>query len=142
MLRTIIRILAFLFGPKQVLTITDPLVIDGDTIWHAGKKYRLHGIDAPELSQPGGEEAKRMLFSLVNGRTLAVKVVDTDAYGRMVARLHCGRQDISAALVASGHALARHDLYRNDERRARKCKTGLWSRGGISDPAEWRRRAA
>jgi micrococcal nuclease len=119
--------------------VRNPLVIDGDTIFSDGRKIRLHGIDAPEMDQAGGAEAKAALQSLLRGRPVRIEPLDTDRYGRTVARLHTDR-DICQAMVRAGFAVASfHHDYRRDEIRARRKRTGLWARGGIDDPAAHRR---
>lgn len=124
-------------------TVRDVLVIDGDTLWTDGRKIRLHGIDAPEKSQPGGLEARDYLKAMVSGQELRIERTDTDLYGRTVARVHDTQGDICKRMVASGFAIASyHDDYRREEARARKLRAGLWARGGISDPAAFRRARA
>lgn len=68
-------------------------VHDGDTIRvRQGQKIervRFACIDAPELAQPLGKESRDFLKSLVaqNGDRVALKIVDTDRYGRKVAEV-------------------------------------------------------
>ncbi|MCW3782997.1 thermonuclease family protein [Defluviimonas salinarum] len=119
-----------------------PLVIDGDTLHHDGRKIRIWGIDAPEMGEAGGAAAKGRLESLLSRRQVHAVPRDTDVYGRIVAQLFCGRGDIGQAMVASGYAISRNRAYDRDEKRARKAKAGLWKRGGIADPAIHRRAAA
>lgn len=63
-------------------------ISDGDTIkvLHNGKaeKIRLHGIDCPEKAQPFGTKAKQFTSAMVFGKTVTVRVTDTDKYGRTV----------------------------------------------------------
>lgn len=122
--------------------IRKPLVIDGDTLFHAGHRIRLQGIDAPELTQKGGEDAKNQLIRLIGTSPLRVEPRGVDVYGRTVARVLAGRKDIGLAMVASGYAISKQPSYSSAERGARWGRKGMWSRGGISDPAAWRRRTA
>jgi micrococcal nuclease len=124
----------------RAFMIRSPLAIDGDTLFSDGMKIRIFGIDAPEMDQPGGEEAKRKMAEMVKGRRIRVESVETDAYGRTVARVYAGASDLGAAMVAGGYALARCAPYRPAEARARRKSLGLWRNGGIEDPAAWRRR--
>ena len=62
-------------------------VIDGDTIrLENGETVRLIGIDAPELSQPGGEMSRLYLAHLILGRkiTLDKGYEDRDKYNRLL----------------------------------------------------------
>ena len=85
-------------------------VPDGDTLWvqpaNGGRprKLRLLGIDAPEVCQHGGEDARRALQQLVDDVQLQVDVRHTDDYGRGLARIHADGRDIAAVMVQRGHA--------------------------------------
>ena len=68
-------------------------VSDGDTITILNDrkqqiKVRLAEIDTPESAQPYGSRAKQELSRLVYGKTVSVKVQDTDRYGRKVGRVY------------------------------------------------------
>lgn len=153
MRKTILRLLAWPFRLLWRLTaqtswpagapfnLRKPLVIDGDTLFHDGRKIRIWGIDAPEIGTAHGPAAKAHLDHLVKMRNIHVVPRDIDAYGRIVAQLFCGRGDIGRSMVEDGYAISRTRDYAGDERKARRKKLGLWARGGISDPAEDRRRA-
>ena len=130
------------FPHGKPFNMRDPLVIDGDSLWHEGRRIRIWGIDAPEIDQPGGQAAKAQLARLCRMRRIHVVPRDTDVYGRIVAQLYYGRGDIGQQMVASGYALARTRRYSRDERRAKRRPTGLWDGGCIEDPAGHRRRAA
>ena len=45
-------------------------VIDGDTIHIGNHKIRFQGINAPELDEPYGKQAKWALHKLVKGQTI------------------------------------------------------------------------
>jgi hypothetical protein len=82
-------------------------VSDGDTLTLqvAGResvRIRLAGIDAPELDQPYGAQARRALTALARHGTARVEVVDRDDYGRLVGTVYVGGRNINAALVAEG----------------------------------------
>lgn len=68
-------------------------VTDGDTIsvkrGFESARVRFACIDAPERSQPLGEESKANLQRLINqaGERVLLSVVDTDRYGRKVAEV-------------------------------------------------------
>lgn len=119
--------------------IRGPLVIDGDTLFHDGRKIRIWGIDAPEIGEASGPLAKRQLERLIAARSLHVVPRAHDVYGRLVAQVLAGRGDIGQQMVASGFALSRDAKYDKDEGCARRAATGLWREGGIADPAIWRK---
>lgn len=116
-----------------------PVIIDGDTVFHDGRRIRIWGIDAPEMSQPDGQAAKERLIRLCHRRHIHVVPRDTDIYGRTVAQLYCGRGDIGAAMVASGFAASASRAYAKIESKACRRKAGLWQSGPIPDPAAHRR---
>ncbi len=64
-------------------------VIDGDTLKLEGIKprIRLWGVDAPEKGQGGSLAATKALQSLSKGKRVSYIKVDTDRYGRIVARV-------------------------------------------------------
>ncbi len=126
-------------------------ISDGDTLslridGRERMGIRLAGIDAPELDQPYGVEARRALASLARDRTARVEVVDRDAYGRLVGTVYIGGRNINAALVAEGAAWV-YRGYNHDpqllvlEARARAARRGLWGLPAWrrAPPWEWRR---
>ena len=86
---------------------------DGDTCTTtAGEKIRLACIDTPELrgkwADPIPAKAARdSLRSIVVGRTVGIRRITTDRYGRTVAELSVDGSNVQQQLVASGHA----DIY-------------------------------
>jgi micrococcal nuclease len=81
-------------------------VVDGDSIIIDKVMIRLAGIDAPELDQPYGQNAKQALMRLCRGQIIRATVDDSDHYDRTVATCHLpdGR-DLSAEMVTCGMAL-------------------------------------
>lgn len=62
-------------------------VIDGDTFQLRNDEIvRLICVDAPELSKPGGQEAKAFLENLVLGRDIRLEsdIDNKDEYGRLL----------------------------------------------------------
>lgn len=91
------------------ICITGAIAIDGDTLRldAPGKdlRLRLWGISAPELSEPGGRDAKAALAALADGRPIACELMDVDRYGRPVVRCATPEiPDLSCAMVRQGHA--------------------------------------
>lgn len=68
-------------------------VADGDTITvvrgSVKEKIRFCGIDAPEKSQPLGQESKANLQQLINqaGGEVQLSIIESDRYGRKVAEV-------------------------------------------------------
>jgi micrococcal nuclease len=82
-------------------------VVDGDTFDIAsGERIRLICIDAPELSQPGGNESKSFLESLIMNKTLRLEtdVSEEDSYGRLLRYAYLNDLFINKELVKQGHA--------------------------------------
>jgi len=85
-------------------------VTDGDTLWvrlaGGGKpvRVRIDGIDAPEICQAGGQAARAALASRVVRRAVTVAVRHHDDYGRAVASVQVGGEDIAGWMVSQGHA--------------------------------------
>lgn len=87
-------------------------VIDGDTL-EADDGTHIHRIrlvlvDAPELSEAGGPEAREYLTSLCLGKQAVVDEDDfqvgDDPYGRVLAVVYCAGTNANAAMISSGHA--------------------------------------
>lgn len=88
-------------------------VVDGDTFWLAGEKYRIADIDTPETHPPRceseaqlGRRATERLQSLLNDGPFSLESGDhdTDRYGRQLRVVTRGGQSIGAILVAEGLA--------------------------------------
>jgi endonuclease YncB( thermonuclease family) len=121
-------------------------VVDGDTLHLAGEDIRLKGIDAPELHQDCerqgrpwrcGEAAKEALVSTIAGRPVSCRIEGRDRYGRGLGRCTAGGQDLGAALVSAGFAVAFGD-YEREEDAARSRTAGVWA-GSFERPSAWRR---
>src|SRR5215475_8083042 len=89
--------------PGKVVGITD-----GDTITvmvdRRPIKVRLAEIDTPERGQPWANRAKQALSDKVFGQVVQLQVVDTDRYGRTVARVYRDGRDINREMVREGNA--------------------------------------
>ena len=125
-------------------------IIDGDTI-HINKiKYRLHGIDAPEMNQlckvkeenyMCGVKSKDFLVSLIANQSVKCEKKDIDRYKRIVAECFVGQTNINKELVRNGWALAYRDYSRDfisDEEFAKNNKLGIW-KGTFIHPKKWRK---
>jgi micrococcal nuclease len=88
-------------------------VVDGDTFWLDGLKYRIADIDTPEVSQPQcaaekvlGDRATRRLAELLNAGpfTLARADRDEDRYGRKLRVVYRDGASLGDNLIAEGLA--------------------------------------
>jgi endonuclease YncB( thermonuclease family) len=127
-------------------------VVDGDTL-HIGRvSIRLAGIDAPELGQTCrrpdnvawdcGLDARRMLAQKIGDAPVSCSQLYSDVYDRVFAICTASNgDDLSAAMVSSGYALAdgRDQRYLTEETAARLAGKGMWS-GSFQTPWEWRAR--
>ncbi len=111
-------------------------IIDGDTFRLSnGEKVRLIGIDAPELSQPGGEESREYLRRLIlnKGVILEKGYEDRDKYGRLLRFVYIDDTCINEEMIRQGYAEARYitdsirEYYIQLEIEAETAKAGLWS---------------
>lgn len=123
-------------------------VIDGDSIVVQSEanevEVRIADIDAPELRQPFGPEARDALANLVDDRDVRLELIGGDAYRRIVANVYLGDRDVAAELVSLGFAWVRRayttaarliDL----EEAARAGELGLWSAPEPMPPWIWRK---
>ena len=126
-------------------------VPDGDTLWvqpedgSPARKIRLDGIDAPEICQPYGLEARDALAERVSWQQVVVISRRTDDYGRLLARIQLQGLDIGQWLVLNGLAWSyryRHSdgPYAADEARARASGAGLWRQERPMPPRLFRQR--
>lgn len=96
-----------LAGAAHAQTVTD-----GDTLRLSGTIYRLHGIDAPELSQtcpdgwPAGRLAATHLQQLVQGKAVVCEAKGRDRYGRPIAVCRAAGADLGELMVRGGYAWA------------------------------------
>lgn len=88
-------------------------VVDGDTFWLKGTKYRIADINAPEVSSPDcsaeaaiGERATSRLVDLLNEGGFSLETIDRDedAYGRKLRLVTRGGHSVGERLVAEGLA--------------------------------------
>ena len=81
-------------------------VIDGDTIAIKKQKIRLAGINAPELNEPYGKQAKWAMVELCKHQNITAHLTGETSYDRVVAKcfLDDGR-DLAAEMVKKELAL-------------------------------------
>jgi endonuclease YncB( thermonuclease family) len=126
-------------------------VKDGDSlvakVQGVAMDFRLADVDAPELEQPYGRQAKQELAAIAAGRQLVLVPIDTDRYGRTVVHVWNGDTYLNVEMVKRGAAwfnveFARNEMLYDVEQEARKAQRGLW-RLPLQDRVEpwiWRQR--
>jgi endonuclease YncB( thermonuclease family) len=82
-------------------------VIDGDTAEAAylvPVVLRIKGINAPELRDKGGKDAREALDKLVGGKLLPANLFGREKYGRVLAEFWLGKEQgwLSEAMVKGG----------------------------------------
>jgi endonuclease YncB( thermonuclease family) len=128
-------------------------VFDGDSFTMAGAEadaeVRLFGIDSPEPGQGWNRRSRQALKALIGGERVRLEVVETDRYGRLVARVFRERDglDVNAEQVRDGHGWVYRHYTDNQEwlaleAAARAEGRGLWSlpEADREPPWEWRRK--
>lgn len=72
-------------------------VIDGDTFQTNRRKYpvRLDGVDTPEKTQPGYQNAKQELKDLILGKDVTIETVARDKYRRPIAEVKVGTRSVN-----------------------------------------------
>ena len=126
---------------------------DGDSFSLGRERYRLQGIDAPELHQectdakgqswPCGMRARSELRRIIGTDPVQCRIVSTDRYGRNFAVCEAGGRDLAEEMVRAGFATVHErrgasSPYRHAEAEARTDKRGIWA-GRFEKPSDWRR---
>lgn len=113
-----------------------------------GERIRLAEIDAPELDQPYGPEARDALRDILDSGLLIITPTGRDFYGRTLAHLTVDGQDVERTLISIGAAwcyvryLPRDSDCPRREATARAEHRGVWSAPDPVPPWEWRRQRA
>lgn len=134
-------------GPQPVR------LADGDSFSLGGERYRLYGIDAPELHQDCtdaagrswscGTRARSELRRIIGTHPVECRTVTTDRYGRSIATCHADGKDLAEEMVRAGFATiverrGATNPYEAAQAEARSDKRGLWA-GKFETPRDWRR---
>ncbi len=144
------------FAGRQELIGRVDEVPNGDTIVvidNNKNRYKVYmlGIDAPELKQSFGKQAKAHLDKLLFARNYQVKVVIArrttakNIVGTVYATELNSQQysNINGMMVMSGHAWANprtSKQYVGVEKIARNRKVGLWEQKNPKAPWLWRKK--
>lgn len=126
-------------------------VIDGDSFRLLFRgiqvKVDLTWIDAPELKQPYGEEAKKALRRFLRGKDIRVEETDRDRYGRITGFVFVEEESINEKMVRKGHAWVHKKNNKHKppklsrlETNAQAQQRGLWElpEQDRLPPWEWR----
>ena len=126
-------------------------VTDGDSLWLSPAaeaappvEIRLLGIDAPEICQAWGVEARQALTELVLNEQVTVKTSGRDTWGRTLGTVYLGTLNVNKKMVQEGHAWSTRYKYDRgpyvaDERMAKALSRGLNRDGGAIMPKDFRR---
>ena len=127
-------------------------VTDGDTITvldssNTQHKIRIYGVDCPESHQDYGQKAKQFTSDLVFGKTVEIKIMDTDRYGRTVGIVNIDSKSLNAELITNGMAWFYGQYCKESfcpqwnqyQEEAKNRKIGLWSMQNPIPPWEFRR---
>ncbi|MDO4795197.1 MAG: thermonuclease family protein [Brachymonas sp.] len=129
-------------------------VFDGDTLLarcgpanqHTLTKVRIATIDAPEKSQPFGQQARQTLAALCHRQQATIHPQTIDRYGRVVADVHCQDQNAAQHMLGQGMAWV-YDRYAKGhghlylfQEEAQAAQRGLWADARPVPPWQWGRR--
>lgn len=113
-------------------------IIDGDTFeTETGEKVRLIGINAPEISDIFGQEAKQYLSHLILDKNVELQSDnisnDRDRYQRLLRYIIVDGIDINKKMVSDGFAFAylkyhfsKSNDYEQAQIEARETNKGIW----------------
>lgn len=119
-------------NPQGILVIE---VLDGDTLLLDGKvRLRLRQLDAPELENCGGQQAKDFLTNLVKDKKIELKEYILDQYGRPMALVYLNNQSINLKMIQSGWARYHSDNTELTEKLKTAAKEIKDQRLGIYGP--------
>ena len=161
-IRIIITLLVLLSNSIAEEISGIPKVVDGDTVHIDNYKFRLEGIDAPEMRQQCKKESLKISFFIgftfykdyscgrVSKEKLITKIDTTeikcissskDRYKRYIATCYKGKTNLNQWMVRNGYAIAYRRYskkYVPDEDFAKENKLGLWQ-GKFMNPEKWRK---
>jgi len=139
---------------KQATTLTytnaytTTRVKDGDSLLvgledNFEVEIRLLEIDAPELNQKFGREAKAALERLCLNKTTRIIGRDKDKYGRVLGQVYCDDINVNSYLVENGYAWVFRYFSDNPklialENKAKSECLGLWQNTNPLSPWDFR----
>lgn len=125
-------------------------VQDGDSLWLKPADgppivVRLRDIDAPELCQAWGDEARRALADLALGKPAWLRSHGRDSHGRTLGTVIVDDVDLSRRMVEDGHAWSNRSRWDQgplvkQERMAKALGRGFHATAGAEPPWHFRKR--
>lgn len=92
---------------KHTVTASTIRVHDGDTFYVGPETIRLRSIDTPELGAPRAAAATHRLTALLHAGPVTIVPRAEDVYGRTVADVYVGGQNVADVLRQEGFQKAR-----------------------------------
>lgn len=121
---------------------------DGDTVVLLDSDnnqitLRLAEVDCPESSQAFGKKAKEFTSDQVASKTVRYKIINTDRYGRYIAKIYYENKYLSAEIIKNGFGwhykkYSKSIELSNLERAAKQKKIGVWSSNKNIAPWDYR----
>lgn len=123
-------------------------VVDGDTLKVVDRDFQtlsvqFVGVDAPELSQDFGEDARKVLEKRLKDKIVRVVVNKRDEFERITGEVFEGDQSINVWIIRQGFGWYNHkydtDLAKSAaEVEAREAGLGLWASETPIPPWVWK----
>ena len=142
-------LVAFIGTAQTTFTGKVVKVKDGDTVvvldsLNVQHTIRLAGVDAPEKKQDFGAIAKQFTIDQIALKTVSVKVITTDRYGRSVAWITYDKKNLAEELLKAGLAWHYKEYDKSKylqslEDTAKANKIGLWSLPNPIPPSQYRK---
>lgn len=149
------------FSSSEEYLVVPGSIVDGDTFsvryQNEALTIRLCGVDAPEISQNLGIEARNALINILQSNNYRVEIqpIERDRYNRMVAIIKVGhgsdRKDVSQILVKKGLAWNYYQHITNcsntpsliaAEIEARIAKRGVHNQSNPIKPWDYRKKSS
>lgn len=143
--RLLACLLFLLALPALAEVVTVESVQSGDSVrLNNGERVRLFGLDAPELTQPYGKEARDWLARRIEGMRVTLETHGRDTYGRQLVVLVLNHRKVNHDLVAAGYAwwdsrdFPREVELERLQRGAQQERRGLWADPSPIPPWDFR----
>lgn len=143
------------FSQTQVIQVKVVGVIDGDTITvllkdKSQKQVRIKGIDAPELPQAFGTEARQKLSDLILNKIIVIEYLKFKPDGQILGNVFLNGKDVGLEMIQTGFAWLddeqeellnsnNRSRYESSETNARSQSIGLWQDQAPIPPWEFKK---